>query len=258
MELILDRCGGASFRTEAQARRCTPADFDAMFALQNEVRAQMPQPDQYIPSTEPELRQDLEESLCIGIWAPGGELAAYSVLRYCGEGEHNYARSMDVPASDLRYWANGDSVVVAPRWRGNRLQRRLLRLAVEWRRPEIIGIGCTVSPENRYSLENLKAAGFAVAARRTMYGSYDRYVMRLDLAPLPGIYRHFKGGRYRVVGLATHSETREPMVVYRALYGEEGLWVRPARMWFEHVERDGYAGPRFLYEGPDKGPDGAD
>lgn len=61
----------------------------------------------------------------------------------------------------------------------------------------------------------------------------------------PGKYRHFKGNEYEVLFTATHSETMEPMVVYRALYGEGGLWVRPASMWTEHVERDGYSGPRF-------------
>ena len=64
----------------------------------------------------------------------------------------------------------------------------------------------------------------------------------------PGRYRHFKGGLYQVIGTALHSETREPMVVYRALYGEGGLWVRPASMWSEYVERDGYSGPRFVPE----------
>lgn len=63
----------------------------------------------------------------------------------------------------------------------------------------------------------------------------------------PGKYRHFKGGLYEVIGLASHSETMEPMVVYRALYGEQGLWVRPASMWQEIVDRDGYHGPRFCY-----------
>ena len=62
----------------------------------------------------------------------------------------------------------------------------------------------------------------------------------------PGRYRHFKGNEYQVLGVARHSETLEPMVVYRALYGEGGLWVRPAAMWNERVERDGYAGPRFV------------
>ena len=52
-----------------------------------------------------------------------------------------------------------------------------------------------------------------------------------------------------VLGVARHSETGEPMVVYRALYGQRGLWVRPAAMWSERVERDGYAGPRFIYVG---------
>jgi Uncharacterized protein conserved in bacteria len=61
-----------------------------------------------------------------------------------------------------------------------------------------------------------------------------------------GLYRHFKGGLYRVLYLARHSETGEEMVVYRALYGDRGVWVRPAAMWNEIVERDGYRGPRFV------------
>ena len=64
-----------------------------------------------------------------------------------------------------------------------------------------------------------------------------------------GKYRHFKGNEYRVVGIAKHSETLEPMVVYQALYGEGGLWVRPADMWNEIVERDGKSFPRFTYIG---------
>ena len=63
----------------------------------------------------------------------------------------------------------------------------------------------------------------------------------------PGIYRHFKGNEYELLYVAKHSETLEPMVVYRALYGERGVWVRPAAMWNERVERDGYAGPRFTF-----------
>ena len=63
----------------------------------------------------------------------------------------------------------------------------------------------------------------------------------------PGKYRHFKGNEYRVIGMARHSETMEDMVVYQALYGERGLWVRPAAMWNETVDRDGYHGPRFVW-----------
>lgn len=65
----------------------------------------------------------------------------------------------------------------------------------------------------------------------------------------PGRYRHFKGKEYQVLGLAYHSETMEPMVVYRQLYGSFALWVRPASMWKETVERDGYCGPRFVWIG---------
>lgn len=61
----------------------------------------------------------------------------------------------------------------------------------------------------------------------------------------PGRYRHFKGNEYEVIGVAKHSETMEELVVYRALYGERGLWVRPAAMWNEMVERDGQTFRRF-------------
>ena len=61
----------------------------------------------------------------------------------------------------------------------------------------------------------------------------------------PGRYRHFKGGEYQVLDVARHSETGEFYVVYRALYGEKGLWVRPAAMWCEQVTRDGKTMPRF-------------
>lgn len=64
-------------------------------------------------------------------------------------------------------------------------------------------------------------------------------------AILPGRYRHFKGNEYEVIGIARHSETEEAMVVYKALYGEGGMWVRPADMWNETVERDGVTYRRF-------------
>lgn len=64
----------------------------------------------------------------------------------------------------------------------------------------------------------------------------------------PGRYRHFKGNEYEVIGTARHSETLEELVVYRALYDNGGLWVRPAAMWSEIVDRNGYHGPRFIPE----------
>ena len=64
-----------------------------------------------------------------------------------------------------------------------------------------------------------------------------------------GRYRHFKGNEYRVLGIAKHSEIQEELVVYQALYGTQELWVRPAEMWHETVEREDYRGPRFVYIG---------
>ena len=62
-----------------------------------------------------------------------------------------------------------------------------------------------------------------------------------------GKYRHFKGNEYEVIGIAKHSETLEEMVVYRALYGDGGIWVRPVNMWNETVERDGKTFRRFTF-----------
>ena len=76
-----------------------------------------------------------------------------------------------------------------------------------------------------------------------------------ELPPLPeapnGRYRHYKGGEYEVVGVARHSETLEPLVIYRPLYNSTGLWARPYTMFFEQLEIDGRQQPRFArIEGP--------
>jgi hypothetical protein len=78
-----------------------------------------------------------------------------------------------------------------------------------------------------------------------------------DPPPLPelrlGRYRHFKGGEYEVIGVARHSETLEPMVVYRPLYNPSGLWVRPYAMFFAQIELDGRLQPRFALIGEPTG-----
>jgi hypothetical protein len=70
-----------------------------------------------------------------------------------------------------------------------------------------------------------------------------------DLPPLPdtplGRYRHYKGGEYEVIGVARHSETLEPLVVYRPLYNQSGWWVRPHAMFFGQLDVDGQSRPRF-------------
>ncbi len=73
----------------------------------------------------------------------------------------------------------------------------------------------------------------------------------------PGRYRHYKGGEYQVYGVARHSETEERVVVYRPLYGDAELWVRPLSMFIENVEVAGLLQPRFaLIEAADKGSGG--
>lgn len=75
-----------------------------------------------------------------------------------------------------------------------------------------------------------------------------------DLPPLPqprlGRYRHYKGGEYEVVGVARHSESLEPLVLYRPLCNGSGLWVRPYAMFFEDIEHEGRRQPRFAFVSP--------
>ncbi|MBH0047730.1 DUF1653 domain-containing protein [Pseudoalteromonas sp. NZS11_1] len=66
----------------------------------------------------------------------------------------------------------------------------------------------------------------------------------------PGIYQHYKGPQYKVVHVATHSETEEQLVIYQALYGEFGMWARPLSMFLETVEKEGEVIQRFAYIGP--------
>lgn len=72
---------------------------------------------------------------------------------------------------------------------------------------------------------------------------------RLPDTPL-GRYRHYKGGEYEVIGVARHSETLEPLVVYRPLYNDSGLWVRPHAMFFGELEVDGRRTARFTFVKP--------
>ncbi len=71
----------------------------------------------------------------------------------------------------------------------------------------------------------------------------------MSVALRPGRYRHYKGKDYEVIGVARHSETEESLVVYRTLYGDRGLWVRPLAMFTETIEHDGRRVQRFAYVG---------
>lgn len=81
---------------------------------------------------------------------------------------------------------------------------------------------------------------------------YHEIMVASHSEPREGRYRHYKGQEYRVIGCARHTETKEELVVYRALYGEELLWARPKQMFLESVNFDGRDVPRFQYLGPDE------
>ena len=180
MEILLHKvCGRPASRTMT-LRAAGPEDAAAFYALQNEVRAAMPHPEQFVPDTLENIARYLKEDLCIGGWV-GGRLGAYFILRYCGHSEHNYAAFMGIPEAEWECWANADSVIVHPDWRGNGLQRILLEDALPLLRPGIVGIGATVSPGNPYSLNNAKASGFEIVSRREMYGGHDRYLLAKHL-----------------------------------------------------------------------------
>ena len=116
----------------------------------------------------------------IGVTGTKGKTTTTHMIKsvLCGRSAHNYAAFLGVPREEWEHWANADSAVVHPDWRGNGLQRKLLEAALPLVRPGIVGIGATVSPENQYSLNNALACGFVIADRREMYGGYDRYLLK--------------------------------------------------------------------------------
>ena len=122
----------------------------------------------------------LRTGVCIGAWQQG-RLGAYLILRLCGQSNENYAAFLGVPQAQWQHWANADSAVVHPDWRGNGLQRAMLQAALPLLPPQITHLGATVSPDNSYSLRNAQAGGFVIRCRREMYGGYDRYLLEKQL-----------------------------------------------------------------------------
>ena len=102
MELILQKVCGRPAQLPIRLRRCGPADAAAFFALQNEVRAAMPHPEQFVPDTLENITAYLREDLCIGAY-DGERLGAYFILRYCGRSAHNYAAFLGVPREEWEH-----------------------------------------------------------------------------------------------------------------------------------------------------------
>ena len=123
MDYFLQKVGGRPAWQAVTLRRCTPVEAPAVFALQNEVRAAMPHPEQFVPDTLENITGYLRTGICIGAWQQG-RLGAYLILRLCGQSDENYAAFLGVPQSQWQHWANADSAVVHPDWRGNGLAAR--------------------------------------------------------------------------------------------------------------------------------------
>lgn len=116
-------------------------------------------------------------------------------------------------------WIERDQVLKLPMWEGDRIFLKLLQYEIPF-----------------FSLK-LVYSGEALQQAKLNGKNFDPADLNL--------YRHFKGNKYRLVGVANDSETLEERVVYQALYGERKLWVRPKQMFFENVEREGKTFPRF-------------
>ena len=161
MEVFLHKICGQPVQppVSMQLRRCTPEQAPAVYALQNEVRAAMPDPEQFVPDTLENITAYVRKDLCIGAWQ-GSRLGGYLIVRF---------------------WANADSAIVHADFRGNGLQRLMLEAALPLFPKKITHIGATVSPQNQYSLHNALASGFAIVSRREMYGGHDRYLLKKDL-----------------------------------------------------------------------------
>ena len=153
MELILHKVCGHPAQQAVTLRRCTPDEAPAVYALQNEVHAAMPHPEWFVTDTLEHITGYITDSLCIGVWQ-GSRLGAYLTFHYCGQSPHNYAAFLGVPQAEWPHWANADSAVVHPDWRGNGLQRRMLEAALPLLPESIMHLGATVSPANPYSLSN--------------------------------------------------------------------------------------------------------
>lgn len=175
----------------------------------------------------------------------GDFIGAYIFKKYDHAGE-NYSITAFIGKP---YWSKG-------------IVREVFSGAIPWaRRAGMRYLTSYVMEENIASNKMVRHSGFALKEVRDFEGcpcpvniyELDLYqndeLQRLQQTLRPGIYQHFKGGRYQLLELARHSETEEIYVVYRALYGEGGLWVRPARMWQEQVSwPDGVTRPRFLLQ----------
>ncbi len=180
MELFLHKVCGHPAQQAVTLRRCTPDEAPAVYALQNEVRAAMPHPEQFVPDTLENITGYIRTACASGRGRAVG-WARTSPAHYCGQSPHNYAAFLGVPQAEWHHWANVDSAVVHPDWRGNGLQRRMLEAALPLLPESITHLGATVSPAITLQPEQRPGLRVHHPCRREMYGGYDRYLLAKQL-----------------------------------------------------------------------------
>lgn len=158
------------------------ADLPALWQLQKEIVACLPDPALFVATPEAELAAQLEHGFLLQL-RDQGQIAGYVCVEYCGASPRSYAADMGLDLSQQPFWANLDTVLVHPDYRGNGLQRLLLGLAEQRLDPAIRGLGCTVSPHNPHSLDNFLACGYQPVCRKEKYGGFDRLVLAKPLRP---------------------------------------------------------------------------
>ncbi len=177
LEFLITRRGGSPCREALPARLCTLEDIPALWALQQQVLAALPDPSLCMPTAPRELANQLQAGFILAVW-DGEDAAAYVSVEYCGQNARSYGRDIGVPDSELDTWANLDTVVVRPDLRGNGLQQALLTTAERFLAPGIYALGATVSPDNPYSRRNFEACGWQVVCQKEKYGGVQRLLLQ--------------------------------------------------------------------------------
>ncbi len=160
---------------------CGPEDIHALLSLQTIIEQHLPDPAIFVSTEQEEWRVRLKNPCILGLW-DNQFLAAYGMFLLCGKAKENYAWHIGIPDSQVSLWANMDTIAVHPDYRGNGLETALLGRMEALCPKEIQGFCCTVSPDNPYSLQSVKRAGYIPVKRTRMYGDHDRYIFKKEKA----------------------------------------------------------------------------
>ncbi len=156
---------------------CRRTDIDALLSLQAEICAGLVDPALFFPTSRQDFNRYFTQKEQLWCLWDHDALAACAILLYPGTDEENYGHFLGVPAAELPLWGNLDTIFVSAAYRGNGLQQTLISLCEKQRRPETVGFGCTVAPNNLPSLNNFLTMGYSVHSQLPMYGGLDRFLL---------------------------------------------------------------------------------